>query len=134
MSLVDARPTRREDPLEAGSTSVHTAPRTAHQRETILLMTAAERRYERWKRVLDVTVALTSLLFLSPVLLLMAIVVKLTSRGPIFYRGTVHGRYGQPFTWHKFRSMRADTNDSAHREFIQNYVAESRGETTSQQG
>src|SRR5438105_15625024 len=109
MSLVDARPTRREDPTEAGST-VPAAPPVpaAHRRETISLMTAAEQRYERWKRILDVTVALTSLFLLSPVLLVMAVAIKVSSKGPVFYRGTVHGRYGQPFTWHKFRSMRID--------------------------
>jgi lipopolysaccharide/colanic/teichoic acid biosynthesis glycosyltransferase len=90
-------------------------------------MTAAERRYERAKRVLDVTVALTSLLLLSPLLLLMAIAIKLTSKGPVFYCGTVHGRYGMPFSWHKFRTMVSDGDDSAHRIFIETYVAESRG-------
>jgi lipopolysaccharide/colanic/teichoic acid biosynthesis glycosyltransferase len=88
---------------------------------------AAQARYERAKRVLDVTVALLSLLILSPVLLLIAAAIKLTSRGPVFYRGTVHGRFGKPFTWHKFRTMRVDADDSLHRRFIQGYVGESRG-------
>jgi lipopolysaccharide/colanic/teichoic acid biosynthesis glycosyltransferase len=95
--------------------------------EAIPLMTAAERRYERAKRVLDVTVALTSLILLSPILLLMAALIKLTSPGPVFYRGTVHGRYGAPFTWHKFRTMIADGDDKIHRQFIEAYVSESRG-------
>ena len=116
MSLLDARLANREG---AGT-------RAEHGFEAIPLTTAAERRYQRAKRVLDVTVALTSLLLLSPVLLLMAIVIKLTSKGPVFYRGTVHGRYGVPFTWHKFRTMVTDGDDSAHRQFIESYVAESR--------
>src|SRR5947209_18724440 len=94
--------------------------------EAIPLMRAAERRYERAKRVLDVSVAETSLVLLSPVLLLIALAIKLTSKGPIFYRGTVHGRYGVPFTRHKFRTMVADGTDLAHRPFIQAYVAWSR--------
>jgi lipopolysaccharide/colanic/teichoic acid biosynthesis glycosyltransferase len=110
MSLLDARLASQEERDEA-----------------IPLMTAAERRYERAKRVLDVSVALTSLILLSPVLLLMAIAIKLTSKGPVFYQGTVHGRYGVPFTWHKFRTMVADNDDIAHRRFIQAYVSESRG-------
>jgi lipopolysaccharide/colanic/teichoic acid biosynthesis glycosyltransferase len=97
--------------------------------EKIPLLTAAEWRYERAKRVLDVTVALTSLLVLSPVLLLMAIAIKLTSRGPIFYRATVHGRHGLPFTWHKFRTMRVDIDDTIHRQFIAAYVGESQAGT-----
>jgi lipopolysaccharide/colanic/teichoic acid biosynthesis glycosyltransferase len=61
---------------------------------------------------------------LSPVLIVMAILIKLTSRGPVFYRGTVIGRYGRPFTYYKFRTMRADSDNSLHRKFIEQYVAE----------
>jgi lipopolysaccharide/colanic/teichoic acid biosynthesis glycosyltransferase len=110
MSLLDTRVTAREERTEA-----------------IPLMSAAERSYERAKRVLDVTVALTTLVLLSPLLLLMALTIKLTSRGPVFYRATVHGRYGAPFTWHKFRTMYVDRDDAIHRQFIARYVAESRG-------
>jgi lipopolysaccharide/colanic/teichoic acid biosynthesis glycosyltransferase len=99
----------------------------AERVEAIPLKTAAERHYERAKRVLDVSVALTSLIVLSPLLLLMALVIKLTSPGPVFFRGTVHGRYGVPFTWHKFRTMRVDTDDDIHRKFIEAYVGEGRG-------
>jgi lipopolysaccharide/colanic/teichoic acid biosynthesis glycosyltransferase len=116
MSLLDARVANREE------ASTH----AERQFEPIPLMTAAERHYERAKRVLDITVALTSLLLLSPLLLLMSIAIKLTSKGPMFYRGIVHGRYGVPFSWHKFRTMVSDGDDSAHRQFIASYVSESR--------
>jgi lipopolysaccharide/colanic/teichoic acid biosynthesis glycosyltransferase len=79
-------------------------------------------RYERAKRWLDVVVALASILVLAPVLALMAVLIKLTSRGPVFYRGTVIGRYGRPFTYYKFRTMRTDLGDTAHRDFIREYV------------
>jgi lipopolysaccharide/colanic/teichoic acid biosynthesis glycosyltransferase len=79
--------------------------------------------YERAKRIVDVTVALLSLAVLSPVLLVIAALIKLTSRGPVLYRGTVIGRYGRPFTYYKFRTMRVDGDDSAHRRFIAEYVA-----------
>lgn len=118
MSLLDAP---RADQGEAG-------PRAEQGFQAIPLMTAAERRYERAKRVLDITVAITSLLLLSPLLLLMTIAIKLTSKGPVFYRGTVHGRHGVPFSWHKFRTMVADGDDSAHRQFIETYVSESRSD------
>jgi lipopolysaccharide/colanic/teichoic acid biosynthesis glycosyltransferase len=121
MSLLDVRLTDREQDVAVPFTDREDGV------ETIRLMTADERRYERWKRVLDVTIALTSLLLLSPVLLLMALAIKLTSRGPIFYRGAVHGRYGQKFTWHKFRTMATGADDALHRHFIEAYVAESRG-------
>jgi lipopolysaccharide/colanic/teichoic acid biosynthesis glycosyltransferase len=117
MSLLDARVANREEASTHAECGF----------EPIPLMTAAERRYERAKRVLDITVALTSLLLLSPLLILMSIAIKLTSKGPIFYRSIVHGRHGVPFSWHKFRTMVADGDDSAHRQFIESYVSESRG-------
>lgn len=114
--------------LEADLTDREKQATYADYRGTAIpLITAGERRYERAKRVLDVTVALTSLLLLSPVLLLMSLAIKLTSKGPVFFRGTVHGRYGLPITYHKFRTMVANGDNSAHRDFIKAYVAESRG-------
>jgi len=79
-------------------------------------------RHEALCRAVNVTLAALALIALSPVFLLIAIAVKLTSRGPIFYsqvrvgvdrryarRDTderrVHDLGGQPFTMHKFRSM-----------------------------
>jgi lipopolysaccharide/colanic/teichoic acid biosynthesis glycosyltransferase len=83
-----------------------------------------DRQYEHAKRVLDVIVALLSLALLSPALLLAALLIKLTSRGPVLFRGTVIGRCGRPFTYYKLRTMVTDGDDSVHRRFIQQYVAQ----------
>ena len=48
------------------------------------------------------------LLLLSPVFLVLALAVKLTSRGPVFFSQTRVGRYGRHFRFWKFRSMRTD--------------------------
>jgi lipopolysaccharide/colanic/teichoic acid biosynthesis glycosyltransferase len=61
--------------------------------------------YLALKRALDVTVSGALLLLLSPLLLALAIAVKLGSSGPVFYRWKVSGRGGRPFTGYKFRSM-----------------------------
>ena len=60
------------------------------------------------KRSFDCVVALIGLLLLSPVLAALAIVVRLTSPGPVFYRARRVGRHGVPFHLLKFRSMRMD--------------------------
>jgi exopolysaccharide biosynthesis polyprenyl glycosylphosphotransferase len=60
------------------------------------------------KRVLDFVMALALLIVLSPLLLVLAIAVKLTSRGPILYRQTRCGLSGRKFTLRKFRSMREE--------------------------
>lgn len=60
------------------------------------------------KRALDFTAAGLGLLVLSPVLLLVALVIKLTDGGPVFFRQERVGRGGRPFRMWKFRSMRVD--------------------------
>ncbi len=65
-----------------------------------------ERRiYVLLKRVMDVVGAMAGILVLAPLLILIAVVVKLTSQGPVFYRGVRAGLYGKPFRIFKFRTM-----------------------------
>lgn len=63
------------------------------------------------KRALDIAVAAPLLLVLLPFFLILGIVVKLTSPGPIFYRWKVVGQGGRPFTGYKFRSMCANADE-----------------------
>lgn len=63
------------------------------------------------KRLLDIVVAAVLLVLLSPLLLTLALLVKLTSPGPALYRWKVVGRYGARFVSYKFRSMVADADD-----------------------
>jgi Undecaprenyl-phosphate glucose phosphotransferase len=60
------------------------------------------------KRAMDVALSLTALVVLSPFLGLVALLVKLTSRGPVFFRQERCGLNGQPFQMLKYRSMRCD--------------------------
>jgi exopolysaccharide biosynthesis polyprenyl glycosylphosphotransferase len=62
------------------------------------------------KRAFDFTFALIALVVLSPLLLVLALLVKLTSRGPILFSQTRCGLGGRRFTLYKFRSMRADAD------------------------
>ncbi len=57
------------------------------------------------KRALDIGLSGFLLVFLSPLLLLLAILVKLSSPGPVFYRWCVVGKRGRPFVGYKFRTM-----------------------------
>ncbi len=57
------------------------------------------------KRTLDILFALSLLVLLFPVFLLLAVLVKLSSPGPVFYRWQVVGKDGRRFTGYKFRSM-----------------------------
>ena len=57
------------------------------------------------KRVFDIICALCGLIILSPVLLLIIVLIKLTSTGPVFFRQTRVGQYEKLFQIHKFRTM-----------------------------
>ena len=59
----------------------------------------------RLKRLMDVVVAATLLVLLSPVLLVIALLIKLTSPGPVFHIQTQIGLNQRPFTMWKFRTM-----------------------------
>lgn len=66
------------------------------------------RFYDSFKRALEFLVAIVIGVVLLPFEILIALIVKLTSRGPVIYKQTRVGQHGQPFTFYKFRSMRVD--------------------------
>ena len=61
-------------------------------------------------RILDVIIAAISLVILPPLIILIAIWVKLDSRGPVFYRQTRVGKAGKDFTLYKFRTLVLDSD------------------------
>lgn len=75
------------------------------QRVSRMLLTLEQRIL---KRTLDIVVSVISLILLSPVMLVTAVIVKLDSTGPIIYSQVRVGRFGKQFKVHKFRSMRQD--------------------------
>jgi exopolysaccharide biosynthesis polyprenyl glycosylphosphotransferase len=62
------------------------------------------------KRIFDITVVLATLIVLSPVMALIALLVRATSKGPICYRAPRVGLGGRYFTFLKFRTMYADSD------------------------
>ena len=60
------------------------------------------------RRLLDLLVSGAALLLLSVPFLVFGILIRLTSKGPVFYRQPRIGRFGRPFLLYKFRSMRVD--------------------------
>jgi len=75
------------------------------------------------KRVMDVLGASVALLLLSPVFLVLAVLVKLTSKGPVFFRQQRVGKYGVPFEFLKFRSMHVSTDAAIHKEYVKKFIA-----------
>jgi lipopolysaccharide/colanic/teichoic acid biosynthesis glycosyltransferase len=86
--------------------------------------TLTTKGYERiGKRMLDLFVASALLLVLWPLMLVAAVLVKTTSRGPVLHHQPRVGLDGRVFTMYKFRSMRLGGDDSAHREFNRRELA-----------
>jgi undecaprenyl-phosphate galactose phosphotransferase/putative colanic acid biosynthesis UDP-glucose lipid carrier transferase len=65
------------------------------------------------KRLLDIVIAITSLIALSPLLTFTAVAIKLESRGPVIFRQRRHGFNGQAFIIWKFRTMKVQEDGAA---------------------
>jgi lipopolysaccharide/colanic/teichoic acid biosynthesis glycosyltransferase len=72
-------------------------------------------------RGLDLAIATTALLLLSPLWLAVALVIRLSSPGPALFRRTMIGQGGRPFTYYKFRSMVAG-DDRHHTDWLRAFV------------
>jgi exopolysaccharide biosynthesis polyprenyl glycosylphosphotransferase len=63
------------------------------------------------KRIIDIVISLALLVILSPVFILVALIIKITSRGPVFFVQERIGQHGLPFNIYKYRSMRFDAEN-----------------------
>ena len=79
------------------------------------------------KRMTDIAGGLMALAMCSPVMLAIAIGIKLTSKGPVFFKQKRVGQYGQSFTFLKFRSMYVNNDNTVHREFVAKLIASEEG-------
>ena len=75
------------------------------------------------KRVFDIVIAALTLLVLSPVWLLVAMLIKLDSKGRVFYAQERVGMDGRIFVVYKFRTMRTNADSEVHREYQRRFIA-----------
>ena len=75
------------------------------------------------KRVIDIFGSFVLIVFLSPVFLIIAFLIKLTSPGPILYRQERIGLFGKRFKFLKFRSMFVENDPTIHKEFVKNLIS-----------
>ena len=68
-------------------------------------MTFSQKIYVFLKRLLDIILSLTALIFLSPIFVILALMVKLTSEGSVIFSQKRIGRYGREIKIYKFRTM-----------------------------
>jgi lipopolysaccharide/colanic/teichoic acid biosynthesis glycosyltransferase len=74
------------------------------------------------KRLIDIAGSVSGLILFMPLMALIAIAIKLTSKGPVLFRQVRFGQYGRKFTFLKFRSMYVDSNHRLHEEYVDRFI------------
>lgn len=74
------------------------------------------------KRLFDFVTTLILIVLLLPIFMLIALLIKAFSPGPVFFQQERAGEKGMPFKFFKFRTMRTDMDDSIHREYATNFI------------
>jgi exopolysaccharide biosynthesis polyprenyl glycosylphosphotransferase len=83
------------------------------------------------KRLEDIVLSSIALASFSPIILLITILIKLDSKGTIFYKQKRVGMDGRQFSFYKFRTMTMNNDDSEHREYLKNYITGEAASTNS---
>ena len=109
---------------------VHPAPDSStpgmHAIDALLAPTLDEARpcrYDAVKRLLDVLLSAALLILLSPLMLVVAALVKLTSRGPVLFKQQRIGQRMRPFVMLKFRTMEVNAAPAIHQEFVSAFIS-----------
>ena len=74
------------------------------------------------KRTIDIVGSLAALVLFSPLFLVIPILIKLTSKGPVLFKKPRVGKYGREFNFLKFRSMYTGNDYGIHQEYIRNLI------------
>ena len=75
------------------------------------------------KRTIDIVGSLVTLILLFPLFIAIAVVIKLTSKGPVLFKQVRMGQYGVNFTFLKFRSMYSQNNVKIHQDFVRRLIS-----------
>ena len=75
------------------------------------------------KRIMDIVGSLLALIIGAPVFAAIAIAIKATSEGPVFFRQRRIGQHGKPFVFLKFRSMKVGNDATAHKEYVKRLIS-----------
>ncbi len=78
--------------------------------------------YNAIKRFIDIMGSIVGLILFGPIMILIAILIKFSSPGPILFKQKRVGYLGKEFTFIKFRSMRIDMDDQIHQEYVKKLI------------
>jgi lipopolysaccharide/colanic/teichoic acid biosynthesis glycosyltransferase len=102
---------RRVDASVRADTNTHSS---LSQEKSQQLNQICSKPFPLWKRATDLLFALIGISLASPLVLLAAIAIKLTSKGPVFFKQSRAGQYGKPFWIYKLRTMVVDAEELKH--------------------
>jgi exopolysaccharide biosynthesis polyprenyl glycosylphosphotransferase len=74
------------------------------------------------KRGMDIVGSIIGILVFMPVMLITALIIKVTSPGPVIFSQTRLGKHGAPFTFYKFRSMHVNMDNQLHRDYVHDFI------------
>jgi lipopolysaccharide/colanic/teichoic acid biosynthesis glycosyltransferase len=74
------------------------------------------------KRIIDIAGSIVGIMLFTPALIIIPLIIKLTSRGPVFFTQKRVGLNGQTFKMLKFRSMHTNNDSSIHKKFMQDFI------------
>lgn len=83
------------------------------------------------KRTMDVVGSLLGLIVCAPIFVVLAAIIRLTSKGPMLFRQQRIGQYGRPFTFLKFRSMYVNNDHSIHKAYVTELISAKQKTTAS---
>jgi lipopolysaccharide/colanic/teichoic acid biosynthesis glycosyltransferase len=108
---------------EDGSSAVPSSPRGFTFYPDRLEKERSKKIAFTMKRIIDVIGSIAGILIFSPFFIVIPIIMKLTSPGPVFFRQERVGQYGKNFTFLKFRSMYVNNNPDVHKEFVHTLIS-----------
>lgn len=82
---------------------------------------------EKFKRIFDIAVSGLLIVLLMPVLVLIGLLIKFNSSGPVFYRTDVIGKNGRKFRWTKFRTMAYNNDEAIHKTHLEALITSDKG-------
>jgi lipopolysaccharide/colanic/teichoic acid biosynthesis glycosyltransferase len=75
------------------------------------------------KRLIDITASGALLILLSPLFAAIALLIKMTSKGPTIFQQERLGQFGRPFMFLKFRTMFTNNDPKIHKDYVQRYIS-----------
>jgi lipopolysaccharide/colanic/teichoic acid biosynthesis glycosyltransferase len=83
----------------------------------------ARKLFSAIKRVMDIVGSVLALVVCAPLFLTIALVIKISSEGPVFFRQKRIGQHAKPFVLLKFRSMHVNNDSSSHKHYVRQLIA-----------